>query len=50
MAKHTEQGVGNTELKVLDDLHVVRRDDNAEVAEPGHLAPIESSQSDRESI
>lgn len=43
MAKHSKQGVGNTELKVLNDLHVVRRDDDAEVAEPGHLAPIESS-------
>jgi len=39
MANQRKQGVRNAELEILDDLHVVRRDDDAEVAEPGHLAP-----------
>ena len=50
MANQRKQGVRNAELEILDDLHVVRRDDDAEVAEPGHLAPIEPSQPDVESI
>ena len=50
MTNHSKQGVRNTELKVLDDLHVVRRDNDADVAEPGHLAPIKAGQPYAESI
>ncbi len=50
MTNHSKQGVRNTELKVLDDLHVVRRDNDADVAQPGHLAPIKAGQPDVESL
>src|SRR2546426_12500226 len=50
MPNHSKQGVRDTELEVLDDLHVVRRDNDADVAEPGHLAPIKAGQPYAESI
>src|SRR5438445_13204878 len=49
MPNHSKQGVRDTALEVLDDLHVVRRNDDAEIAQPGHLAAFEPGQPDVES-
>src|SRR6266699_2877120 len=49
MPNHSKQGVRDTELEVLDDLHVVRRNDDAEIAQPGHLSAFEPGQPDVES-
>src|SRR2546425_1204321 len=48
MPNHSKQGMRNTELEVFDDLHVVRRNDDAEIAQPGHLSAFEPGQPDVE--
>src|SRR3989441_8040517 len=49
MPNHSKQSMRDTELEVFDDLHVVRRNDDAEIAQPGHLSAFEPGQPDVES-
>ena len=46
MVNHGEQGVRYAQLQVFYDLHVIRRDDHAEIAELSHLAAFEARQTD----
>src|SRR5216684_7284139 len=46
MMNHSEQRVRYAQLQVFYDLHVIRRDDHAEIAELPHLAAFEPRQTD----